>query len=122
MLEITSVRSSNACQTHKKKHEETAAHSPTTMTISFQAYFAEPNGIDRFWQTPLELYYYLLYNPSERRRLQGIINSYWSHRHRVPVQIYHHCTTAIRLLPQTTDQAFVSQLHQLLEEETAPLS
>ena len=67
------------------------------MTVYSQVYFAEPYRIDRFWQTPLEVYYYLLYNPSKRRRLQWIITTYWSHRQQVPVQIYHHCTATIRV-------------------------
>ena len=116
MSEITSVWSSNACQAHRK-HEETAPHSPTTMTAYSQSYFAEPFGIDRFWQTPLEVYYYLLYNPFERIRLQGIINFYWLHRRRVPVRIYHRCTATIRLFPNTSDQDFVSQLLHLVDEE-----
>jgi len=96
---------------------ETTPQPPATMAIYSQPYIVEPAGIDRYWQTPLEVYYYLLFNPVERNRVQHLINRYWHHRRHIPVRINHRCTMSIRLLPWTSDQAFVNQLNRLIRNE-----
>lgn len=81
-----------------------------------QIYSPLPEGIDRYWQTPVELYFYLLHTPHERQRIQGDINRLWSHRKKA-VRIIHQCSAEIKLPPNTGDLAFVRQLSNLLEDE-----
>jgi len=102
------------------KHEEHTPHPPTTMPVYSQPYTAAPAGIDRYWQTPLEVYTYLLYTPHERIRIQNVISQFWRHRRHVPVRIYHRCTTNIRLFAWTMDHEFVKQLRKLINYETNP--
>jgi len=79
-------------------------------------YFAEPAGIDRYWQTPMEVYLYLLFTPHERNRIRHEINSQWSYQMKA-IRVFHHCTSEIRLQPHMGDQSFVTQLHYLLKDE-----
>ena len=81
-----------------------------------QYYVAQPQGIDLRWKSAIEVYFYLLYTPHERYRIQADINRLWNYR-RKPVPVIHSCTSEIRLLPNTKDEEFVKQLLYLLQWE-----
>ena len=79
-------------------------------------YVPQPTGIDRNWQTPMEVYLYLLYTPHERSRIQNEINAHWSYG-TTSVRVIHRCTAEIRLPPHMGDQSFIAQLYYLLKDE-----
>lgn len=81
-----------------------------------QNYVPQPQGIDSHWRTGIEVYFYLLYTPSERHRLQSDIDYLWTHNWK-PVKVIHQCTSAIHLLPNMSDETFVHQLYCLLQWE-----
>ena len=79
-------------------------------------YIVQPTGIDRHWETPMEVYLYLLFNPHERNRIRHEINTQWGYR-TTSVRIIHPCTSKIRLQANMGDKSFVTQLHYLLKDE-----
>ena len=79
-------------------------------------YIPQPTGIDRNWQTPMEVYLYLLYTPHERQRIRQEVNILQSNP-MSSIRVIHRCTNEIRLRPHMGDQSFITQLYCLLEDE-----
>ena len=75
-------------------------------------YWSQPDHLDQYWTTTIEVYLYLLYNPSERRQLLHEITL----KHPgTPVILCHRLAQNILIYPGQGDAILVRTLIHLLQ-------
>lgn len=78
-------------------------------------YHVNPQGLDTYWTTALELYCYLYTNKSERTRLRTMVDQLGNHNNRIFI-IHHRCAPwTICLVMGQTDESFVQHIECLLQ-------
>jgi hypothetical protein len=79
-------------------------------------YHVNPQGLDTYWTTPLELFCHLYCNESERTRLRTMVDQLGNDNNRIFL-IYHRCAPwSICLMVGQTDESFVRHIEYLLQD------
>jgi hypothetical protein len=79
-------------------------------------YHVNPQGLDTYWTTPLELFCYLYCNESERTRLRTMVDQLGNNNNRIFL-IHHRCAPwSICLMVGQTDESFVRHIEYLLQD------